>query len=66
MEHPDITRALQTGFPGAAENLDTPETRMEYIEDTADDFLYWMKREYPEILEEYIERNELKYLSWLN
>lgn len=66
MEHPAITRALRTGYPGAIENQDTPESREEFLQDTADDFLYWMKREYPEILDEYIERNELKYLSWLN
>ena len=66
MEHPAITRALRTGYPGIAENLDTPETREEFLQDTADDFIYWLKREYPEILDEYIDKNERKYLAWLN
>ena len=57
IEHPDITSAAYTGYASYQnpENRDTPEHRKAYIEERYLDLLRWMRIEYPEILDEFIE-----------
>jgi hypothetical protein len=68
MEHPDVTSALRTGYPGFAvrENADDPENRAAYLRERRDELLEWLERGYPEILEEFIRHYRWDYDSWLN
>lgn len=72
MEHPDITAALRTGYPRnhSEENQDTPENREDYIDEHTTELVGWLRRGYPEILEEFIEMSgqicRTSYREWLN
>lgn len=68
MEHPDITSAQRTGYATfqSAENRDCPENRAEFISDHSSEVINWVQRNYPELLEQYIEEHERDYNAWLN
>ena len=68
LEHPDITCAQRYGYARnqSPENLDSPESRLKYVEDSLDELFAWLKLGYPEILDEFVEHNEWDYRSWLN
>ncbi|MEE0729099.1 MAG: hypothetical protein UCJ19_00985 [Oscillospiraceae bacterium] len=68
IEHPDITAALRTGYPGHmnSENQDGPENRAQFINERPDLLIRWLRLGYPDILEEYIEMNGPDYREWLN
>lgn len=66
MEHPDITAALQNGYPKAntrREDLDTPDMRAAYIREYKDELIDYLKKKHPEIVEDWM--NETGYLGWL-
>ena len=67
-DHPDVAAALSTGYPrGAAlENDDTPEARLEYIEETRKEFLEFIRSIDPGLVDEYIETHYTSYKDWLN
>ena len=72
LEHPDVSSACRTGYPSrqAEENADTPENRAYYIEEHMAELVKWLKRGYPEILDEFVEFSgqacHISYRSWLN
>ena len=71
-EHPDITAAARTGFASfqGVENRDTPENRADYIDDHMLELVRWLRRGYPEVLDEFIEFSgqacAMSYQDWLN
>ena len=71
-EHPDITAAACTGFASfqSVENRDTPENRADYIDDHMLELVRWLRRGYPEVLDEFIEFSgqacRTSYQDWLN
>ena len=68
IEHPDITSALQCGYPSGAaqENQDTPENRREFAEEFFSDFLAIAQDGDPDILEHFVEHYIWKYREFLN
>lgn len=71
-EHPDITAAACTGFASfqSVENRDTPENRADYIDDHMLELVHWLRRGYPEVLDEFIQFSGqvcvMSYQDWLN
>lgn len=65
MQHPDITAACRDGYPswkhGGVE--DCPELRDEYIDQCAPDLVKWVRENYPDIVDEWIEQSD--YSEWL-
>ena len=68
LEHPDITNARRTGYAVSQGNgnTDCPETRAEYIDDNSYRFISWVRRNYPELIDEYIELHQRDFNDWLN
>lgn len=72
IEHPDISAAARTGFAAfqTSENQDTPENRAHYIDEHTTELLNWLRRGYPDVLDEFIEFSNQacreSYQSWLN
>ena len=71
-EHPDIAAAAFTGFASfqSVENRDTPENRADYIDDHMLELVHWLRRGYPEVLDEFIQFSgqacAMSYQDWLN
>ena len=72
MGHPDISCALQTGYPTfiSPENRDTSENRQDFIDDHTVELVQWLRLGHPEILDEFIEFSDtvcsVSYQNWLN
>ena len=68
MEHPDITSAQRTGYATfqSAENQDCPENRAEYIDAHLSEVISWVRHNYPELVDQYIEEHKRDYTAWLN
>lgn len=68
MEHPDIARALATGYPGgqAQENGDCPEARRTFAWEEFPLFLDFALDGAPGLLEDFVAHYGWKYQSWLN
>ena len=68
LEHPDVTAAGETGYPRGAEleNRDTPEARLEFAEENAEDFIKFALAGDADLLEHFAEHYKWKYKSWLN
>lgn len=68
IEHPDVRRAGQTGWPSwiEGENADTPEEQRKFIEEYMKEFLDFIEAEYSDILERFFEHYEREYKEFLN
>ena len=57
LEHPDITAAARTGYAAFQnpENQDSPENRADYIDEHMIELVLWLRRGYPEVLDEFID-----------
>lgn len=68
IEHPDITAALRTGWPGGAEdeNLDSMENRMEFAKEHAAELVDFILHGDEDLLDRFVEHYSWKYESWLN
>ena len=72
IDHPDISAASRTGFAAFQnpESRDTPENRADYIDDHMLELVHWLRRGYPEVLDEFIQFSgqacAMSYQDWLN
>lgn len=65
MEHPDITAACRDGYPSWMQTKaeDCPELRAEYIDQCEPDLVAWIRKNYPDIVDEWIDQSD--YREWL-
>jgi len=68
LQHPDITAIERDGWPGwhSKDNQDTPEARENYIECNAGKVVSWLRLNYPEMLDEFMDLYQGDYQDWLN
>ena len=67
MENPEIRRIEATGWGKGqkVENEDCRENRLEFARDNTDLLLEYVDG-YPEILDDFVKQNALRYKAWLN
>ncbi len=66
LEHPDVTWALETGYPAGGEVLtDTPEERWAFAEVYAREFLTYLAENDPALVDGFVEENWWMYEDWL-
>ena len=67
-DHPDVAAALGEGYPRwqGAENRSTAQTRREFAEEWAREFIDFALDGDPAILEGFTRHMGWKYESWLN
>lgn len=68
LEHPDVTAAVETGWPrgAAVENRDCREYRVEYAMERFKAFLEFALDGDPELLDHFIAHERPSYRDWLN
>ncbi|MBP1737291.1 MAG: hypothetical protein H6Q60_1172 [Oscillospiraceae bacterium] len=69
LEHPDITDIQRNGYPAGVppENADTPQARMEFVEDHADEFVRFCRfGGDQDVIDRFIDHYRGIYLNWLN
>ena len=68
MEHPDVASAERTGYATfqSTDNHDSPENRLDFINENPELLIKWLRLGYPDILDEFIEMHRFDYRMWLN
>jgi len=69
VEHPTITAIQRDGYPPCVrpENSDTPQTKMEFVEDHADEFVRFCRfGGDQDVIDRFVEHYRSQYQNWLN
>ncbi|MCI8594099.1 MAG: hypothetical protein HFF09_02445 [Oscillospiraceae bacterium] len=66
LEHPDVTWALETGYPTGNEEIkDTREDRKAFAEVYAREFFDYLAENEPSMIDGFVEENWWMYEEWL-
>lgn len=66
LQHPDITAMERDGYPSGHKQKDCPELRVGFAAENGSELAKWMGKEYPDVLDMFIDSNMEDYDEFLN